>query len=50
LFRSLFLLLWAHMVGAGALVAKRRVQTDLSGGFCRNYKFAGTDSNPNILY
>ncbi|KAL4904766.1 hypothetical protein BDW74DRAFT_168005 [Aspergillus multicolor] len=48
LLRSLLLLLAGARI-IGATLAKRGVQTDLSGGFCRNFKFGATIAD-NVLY
>ncbi|KAL4995616.1 hypothetical protein BDV10DRAFT_128310 [Aspergillus recurvatus] len=45
-------LLWvfgAQVAAKAVSVAKREVLTDLSGGFCRNYKFGATIVN-DVLY
>ncbi|KAL5043597.1 hypothetical protein BDW71DRAFT_187728 [Aspergillus fruticulosus] len=49
-FVCFFLGLFGVQVAARAVpVAKREVLTDLSGGFCRNYKFGATIAN-DVLY
>ncbi|CAI7613060.1 unnamed protein product [Penicillium bialowiezense] len=47
-----FVLLWvlAPLVNAGVIdLARRSVLSDLSGGFCRSYRF-GADIANNVLY